>query len=399
MLIKTKKLINKNYKFESDSVPLRIWTEDWPLPKEVKFEDYSLNVNTSKKTNFKLNCQGLWTEIETLDNFTKRTYKEKNPKQWGMGGKSRRRFEYKRYEGNIWIKILSKSNLFGLENRKFYFDGKYLRMSLNPEEIAIWYLSGEGQVRFVILPKAIDINEELFELFGFLDGEMCKKASKKGGSTVKISNSEPVIITEILKRFNKIFRVPVESWTASITVNNKNSHFSEKDDAKLRRFWSEKTKISPEEFTKTTIQNKYCSLFSDKGIIQIRYSDSLFFNILLEIMANSRNFILKKIEYSKAYIRGVAAGEGGIGKRGDKLRIVHMGSTDEENKIFYTKCLKKAGITSIQKYKLRLEVCGLRNFITLRDLDIFKYIPYRKEKFLDALKNLKENYKRRPSQS
>lgn len=88
-------------------------------------------------------------------------------------------------------------------------------------------------------------------------------------------------------------------------------------------------------------------------------------------------------KYCVAYIRGVAAGEGGIGKEKDKLRMVHIGGTKEEDKDFYSKCLKKLGIT-----KLRIEICGLKNFIKLKNMDIFKYIPYRKRNFLKALKKL-----------
>ena len=132
-------------------------------------------------------------------------------------------------------------------------------------------------------------------------------------------------------------------------------------------------------------------------MIQIRYSDNLFFLILLDIMKNIRKRILNDKKSCEAYIRGVAAGEGGIGKRGNKIRIVHIGSMDDENKIFYSKCLKKIGINSIQNYKLRIEVCGLKNFMILREIDIFKYIPYRKEKFIMALKNLERNYKQRTS--
>jgi hypothetical protein len=121
--------------------------------------------------------------------------------------------------------------------------------------------------------------------------------------------------------------------------------------------------------------------------------------MLLDIMKNIRKIILQDKEFCEAYIRGVAAGEGGIGKRKDKLRIVHIGSTDEENKTFYARCLKNMGITSIQIYKLRIEICGLKNFIILNDFDIFRYIPHRKKKFLEALENLEKNYKQRTNQS
>ena len=268
-------------------------------------------------------------------------------------------------------------------------------MSLFPKEIALWYLSGDGQVRFILLPKFINLKEEFFELIGFLDGEMCKKINSFGGSSVKISNSEPTIIKQILKGFEEFFQIYVVSWNASLVINNKNSKFSEEDNTKIKNFWSKETNIPLSEFTKTTIQNKYRSLFSKKGIVQIRYSNSLFFLILLEIMKNIRSITIQNRKYCAAYIRGVAAGEGGIGKRKDKLRIVHIGGTDEENKIFYSKCLKKIGITSIQNYKLRIEICRLENFITLRNCDIFKYIPYRKKKFLNALEKLEKSYKKR----
>jgi len=272
-------------------------------------------------------------------------------------------------------------------------------MSLFPKEIALWYLSGEGQVRFTILPESISLKEEFFELIGFLDGEMCRKRAYTGGSSVKVSNSEPTLINQVLKGFEEFFQINRKLWTASLTINNKNLNFNEGNNTSLKNFWSKETDISLNKFTKTTIQKKYRSLFSERGIIQIRYSDTLFFLTLLEIMKNIRPIIIRNRKFCAAYMRGVAAGEGGIGKREDKLRIIHIGSTDEENKVFYIKCLKKMGITSINTYKLRIEICGLENFVMLRNFDIFKYIPYRKKKFLDALKNLETSYKQRTSQS
>jgi hypothetical protein len=396
MKVKIADLINIKYSLENKSIPLRVWDAEWPLPEKINFENYVVNLNTSHKTNVNLNRHALWGEVENADDFRKRVYKNKKPTQWGKGKKSGRRFDYKEIERNIWIKILSKSNLFNIKNRKFYFDGKYLRMFLLQEEIALWYLSGEGQVRFIILPKFINLREEFFELIGFLDGEMCTKKNYSGGSSIKVSNSEPVIIKNILGRFQEFFQIPIESWTASITVNNKNSSFNEKDNKKIKNFWSKETNIPLGEFSKTTIQKKYRSLFSENGIIQIRYSDNLFFLILLGIMKNIKAVIIKNKKYCAAYLRGVAAGEGGIGKTAEnKLRIVHIGSMNEENKTFYSQCLKKIGITSIQRYKLRIEICGLTNFLILKKIDIFKYIPYRKEKFIIALNNLEKTYKMR----
>jgi len=400
MKIDFKNIIDKkNYIWEFKSVPLRIWTKDWPIPSKAKLKRYTVNLKTSHKTNAEVSRYALWGLIEDAKKFNKRTYKKHRTKQWGKGKKSGRRFDYKILSDEVWIKLLSKSYLFNESGRRFHFDGNYLRLSLYKDEMAIWYLSGEGQVRFVIFPRFARVDDKFFELIGFLDGEMSKKISKTGGSALKISNAEPIIIREIIKRFNKYFNIHKNSWTASLVLNNKLNQFHEIADNELKDFWAKNVGLPKNRFTKTTLQKKYKSLFSNNGIIQIRYSNTLFFRILLDILKNTRKIIIQDKESCAAYIRGVAAGEGGIGKRGDKLRIVHIGSMDEENKIFYSKCLEKININSIQNYKLRIEVCGLRNFIILRDINIFKYIPYRKEKFIKALKNLERDYKQRTSQS
>lgn len=390
-------LFDNKYNLELISVPLRIWTPDWPIPNRLKLEKYKKNVNTNHKTNINLIRNGLWGSVEKILDFKKRTYRDKLPSMWGKGRKSGRRFEYQHKKGTIWIKILSKFNYLDISKRILSFDRTYLRMSLMQDEIALWYISGEGQVRFMVLPRFIDLNEEFFELIGILDGEMCKKKSNKGGSSVKISNAEPVIIKKILNELNKIFKIPIDSWAASLTINSKGlKNYNEK---KFRCYWSKMTNIKLERFTKTTIQTKYFSKFSDSGIIQIRYSNSLFFLLLMKIMENIRSIILKNTKFCEAYLRGISAAEGGIGKRGKKLRIFHIGGVKDKDKEFYIKCLKRIGITSVQKYKLRVEICGLDNFLRLKTIDILKYHPKRKKSFLDSLNELERNYKKKASQS
>ncbi len=282
-----------------------------------------------------------------------------------------------------------------MAERGFSFDKKYLRMSLMKGEIAFWYESGEGQTRFTILPKFINLDKGFFELLGILDGEMSKKISKSGGSSIKISNAEPLIMKELVNRFEEYFQIHKDSWTASITINDKMKIFKRDDDLPLKLFWSKKIGIPKDRFTKTTLQRKYFSKFSKKGIIQIRYGNTLFFKVFLEIMNGVRKLIINNTNLAAAYLRGVAAAEGGIGKRGEKIRIFHIGGIKKEDRDFYSKCLEKIGITSIQDYKLRVEVCGLENFKKLKEIDILKYHPRRKSDFLISLENLEKNYKRR----
>ena len=95
MKIKVKDLANSKYNLETRSTPLRIWTADWPSPKNVKLESYIINMNTSHKTNVNLNKYALWGEAEEINDFRKRVYGDKRPKKWGKGKKSGRRFDYK----------------------------------------------------------------------------------------------------------------------------------------------------------------------------------------------------------------------------------------------------------------------------------------------------------------
>lgn len=389
--------LNIKYNLELKSVPLRIWTPDWPIPKSTKLEQYKVIVDTSHKTNVSLDRYGLWGEVEKIRDFEKRVYGDKNPNSWGKGKKSGRRFEYKKENEMIWIKILSKSSFFDLNERIFSFDNKYLRMSLKQKEIALWYESKEGQVRFIILPKILDLNEDFFELIGILDGEMTKKISSKGGSSVKISNAEPIIIKKILKEINKSFKIPIALWTASLTINSKG--LKQHSDKNLKEYWSKEIGIKPYRFTKTSFQDKYFSKFSDKGIIQVRYSNNLFLRLLIQIMENIRPLILKNKNFCEAYLRGVSAAEGGIGKRNAKLRMFHIGGIQDRDKDFYIKCLEIIGITKIKKYKLRVEICGLNNFKKLESINLLKYHPKRKIAFQKALSELEQNYKKRINQS
>ena len=398
MLLEIKRYLNKKYSIESKSVPLRIWTNDWPVPSKIILEKYSFNTMTSHKTKVNLSRQALWGEVESLIDFKNRVYKNKKPSKWGKGTeKSGRRFDYKIINNKIWIKILSKSPIINIENRKLAFDGKYLRISLKKNEVAAWYISSEGQIRFIILPDKINLDTGFFELIGILDGEMCKKVNKSGGSSLKISNAEPLIMKQLISNFKKYFDLPKDSWTASLTLNDKEP--KNHDEKNLKKYWSKITGIRLERFTKTTIQKKYLSRFSDNGILQARFSNSLFFFILLSIMKNIRKILLLNKDYCDGYLRGLAAAEGSVIKRRNKLRMVQICGTDKIEKEFYKKCLLKIGITGIREYNNRVEMYGLSNFFILKKMNLFKIHPLRRKKFLESLDVLEKRYGKRTIQS
>lgn len=396
MLIDLKNFIPKNYKIETKSVPLRIWTNEWPLPKNIRFIPYKNKVRTSHKTNIVLINYGLFGAVETNKEYRKRIYKNKNPKKWGKGKKSGRRFDYMLIGDKIFIKILSKCANLNLENRKLSFDGNYLRINLKKNECGVWYTSNEGQIRHCIIPKTLNLESDFFEMLGILDGEMNKKLRKgRNNQSIKISNAEPKIIKFLINKFKKYLLINEKSWRASITINSKKINSPEKIDKNLKKFWSELTKIPLTNFSKTTLCWKYISKNSPKGIIQIRYNNAILFKILINLLTNiKKDIILNKI-YIQSYLRGLAAAEGGVGKvynrKTEALRIIFISSTNHEEKLFYILCLENLGIDSYKEYPLRVEIYGKSNFKKLYSLNLFKYNPKRKKHFVKLFRKLSFN--------
>jgi hypothetical protein len=401
MRVKTKKiakLIN-GVSIEENSLPLRVWYEQRGIPLEIKTEDYStvLVIHGKRKRILRV---AIWGKMETVEEFQRRR-KHRNSKRWCKGGRgsNRRTFEWKEEDGYIWIKLISKWRCGDISGRKMIFDGKYLRVTLLPDEIGIWYVSSEGQLRFWILPKEIEITNEVIEVAGILDGELHKKRVKSGGISVKITNSEPGIIKKVVDVFEEYFRIPKEMWRASLTVNVKNlsKEFTHKRDKELKKFWSEFVGIPLHNFGKTTLLPQYESKHSQYGILQIRISSFLFWRFIIAFLKYIRKLIKSK-KFAVPYLRGLVAAEGGVGlTKEDRISHILIGGTKKEDKKFYIECLRILGIES-KEYEQRLEIYGKKNFLTFLKLDLFRLHSKRKAKFLSGLKKMKVNLYTHPKE-
>lgn len=214
-----------------------------------------------------------------------------------------------------------------------------------------------------------------------------KQRVDRSSQNIKISNAEPEIVKHIIKNFKKSLFINKDLIRASITYNSKNKNFV---DNNFKKFWSKLSGIPLENFTKSTICKKYASKKSPFGILQIRYNNSILFDILINLMRKIRRIILSNKYYTEAYLRGLAAAEGGVGKvynrKTEGLRIVFISSMSKGDKRFYIKCLKKLGITSYNTYPLRIEIYGKANFLKLYKFNLFKYNPERKINFIKYLK-------------
>lgn len=385
----------KDAKVEKESLPLRVWYEQRGLPIEIKIGNYITQLTTHGKK-VDVNRAAIWGKMETFDEFQRRK-RHKKSKVWckGSKGSSRRTFGWKEENGYVWVKLIPKWNCGSVTNRKMIFDENYLRLSLFPDELGVWYTSSEGQIRFWILPKEIEINDELLEVVGILDGEMQKKLNEGGGISVKVVNSEPTIIRRVINVFEKYFRVSKEMWRVSLTINAKKltKEFSENDDEKLKMFWSQSTRIPFKNFGKTTLLFQYESKHSPYGILQIRISSFLFWKFLMRFLEYLRGFI-KSEKFIVPYLRGLVAAEGGVGLREDD-RVSHLliGTTKDSDKKFYRECLEVLGIKS-KEYEQRIEICGGKNFKKFLELDLFRLHHEKKKKFLLALSGMKRLVKK-----
>lgn len=299
-------LSNNKWNIELNSIPVRVWVKQRGLPLEIKIEKYQTTMRNNNDEIIPIFRNAIWAKMETIESYESRK-KNKLSNRWckGSGASSRRSFEYKKENGFIWIKLVSKWKFGKGNNRKMFFDGKYLRLELKKNELGFWYVSREGQVRCLILPRKIPLKPSLFEFIGILDGEMCKKQNHNGGTAFKITNSEPVVIEHIIGSLREYFGIEKEQLEASITLNARNLIIDKDFITKLEKFWAERTGIP--RITKTSINKKYISKFSPYGIIQVRYSSDLFFNILMYFLKDIRPIILQNKEYTSAYLRGLIA--------------------------------------------------------------------------------------------
>ncbi len=95
---------------------------------------------------------------------------------------------------------------------------------------------------------------------------------KRGKGTVDFGNSDPKIITLIMRFFRDICKVPEYQFRCAVTIH---PGINEKDAIK---FWSKVTNISSVQFTKTYIKPPKTSTgkmhnILYKGTLKVRFSD------------------------------------------------------------------------------------------------------------------------------
>lgn len=353
------KEIFKNSKFnvEEKNLPIKRWKQERDIISSIKLERRYVTIRTHEK-------RKKITKNSLLLNF----------KKFG------------------WVRIASEWKYFRIISpERFIIKNGYVNLKLK-NEIGAWYKSGDHQVRYLVLPKTLKANKGLFELIGILEGEMTEKKSSTGGTTFRVTNSEMKILRKIVT-ISKIFGIYPKNWKVSLTLNSKNKTFGKKELIKLKEKWSNNLGIPVENFGKITITKKYKSKFSPYGIVQLRYSNQQFWYFIKRLIEFSHKIILTNKTCAIHYLRGLIAGEGGVGlSKSKKIRFVQIGVTKSKNRKFYLRVLKFLKIKNYKVYSEKIEIYSLKNFKLLNSWKVFQLNPPRNLIFQKSFNNLKLHY-------
>ena len=99
----------------------------------------------------------------------------------------------------------------------------------------------------------------------------------KGGNSVVFSNSDPDMIQLFLNFLRVICGIDEKRLRLLLHI------YPDQNESKLKKFWSEKTKIPQAQFSKTFChsgKNGTYKNLSPYGTISLRYSDKLLLNVI-----------------------------------------------------------------------------------------------------------------------
>ncbi len=267
---------------------------------------------------------------------------------------------------NSWLKPNVNDLEFDKIRKRFLF-------KIPENHIIGQYEKSKGILYSTILPKEIQVNEELFiTSLGLLLGEMRKRQSD-----ISFSNTESNLINYVLKFF-KYFGLNRNNFFFNIMINTKNSKF---DKNRLINYWSKQLGINKDKISNIFEYKDYGTNRTEFGRI-----DFLYYNIILkEIINNLISHFINKAQKDKNYaiylLRGLLASEGYVSAstKSGSLCIVGIGSESAENKKYIVGMLKNLGIKSSIRSNC-VAITSKDNFNKIIKYDLLK-VSKDKDKF------------------
>ena len=179
-------------------------------------------------------------------------------------------------------------NIGVVGKRKFRFPIKTEKVNNN--KIRIWYETPKGQFpsKGIVVNRNIEINEEMFLVFGLIQAEGTKQLSY---FHFQFTNSDPNLIVRVLNYFEKCWGIDKNLW--KLIVCYWKTDFDVKQNW-LKDFWKNTTRIS-EENIKICEGTKYrlSSGSSEYGVCGLRLYRKVFSTIVLNILYN---FVHENVE-------------------------------------------------------------------------------------------------------
>lgn len=235
-----------------------------------------------------------------------------------------------------------------------------------------WKNKGGGRhPRPVTFPKTISLDEETIALMGFFLGDGLKSGKGGASRTLSFTNSEPKTIMWAMKLF-RTFRVPTARIKASVSVRG------EVGKRAVRNYWSEATKIPPENISinvRPSLSKGKRNLPPAKkyGAIKLEAYSAILRDLALALLDHCVRDAKRNSKSAKAFLKGLAAAEGCPVVNHGKLINVVISCCDEKNKKIIRSVVRKCGLI----HRVRSDGIELHkhNFKTKKHRDIFSYHP------------------------
>ena len=264
------------------------------------------------------------------------------------------------------------------DNILIYYITKYLTGKLKTDKF---------QPAKALIPKFIEISNELIECMGMYQGDGQKSIKSKSYQSTRFTNSEPELLKLFLKFMNK-FNIKNEDLRFNLIIS-KNINY---DEDFLKRYWSKELNIHPEQFYKIQWRdNKYKnSIVQPYGTLTIIYSNSSFRLVLDSLLKYIKERALKEKVIAASFIKGLMAADGHV-TVAEFRKQVNIAAKEPEDREFIVKLFKLLGMNNITNYEGRGAECvkigNYHNFLICKKYDLCEIHPKKKNRFNDTIKH------------
>jgi hypothetical protein len=276
-----------------------------------------------------------------------------------------------------------------LPNKNIHYDWPLAAVKKNKEIIA-WSPQAFEQT----VPRYLELSEELFEVFGLIQGEGYKK-TPVGGTRPGFVNSAEEIVNYVLEFFSKKMNVPKTKWSWFINYSS-NEEKSLSIDNRLVEHWLTKTGVLRDNLKRINYLKCKDVRSSKNGVFHMFIPSCVLGEIYLTILIIAEKLSVKNRGYAIPFLRGLLAADGSATlhqyKHFKTLAQVELAIETEHEKELYKKIIKRIGLTmsDYSDHNRKFSITGWDNFLVLAKKNIFKLHYIKKRNFEEGFRNHKQ---------